>query len=269
MDRDRRTSAGERGDRLARLVGVGRVGGRALRVVGDRSWGYYIVRMCPPASSATREKILLRLKESGPATASCLAEQLSVTSSAVRQHLCELQTEGLIESEEVRVGTVGRPKKRWHVVSSAAANARFPDTHANLTLALIAAARAAFGDSGMERLVAERVRAQTEDYLQRIEVGASLADRIGKLSELRSEDGYMSGWVEESVGTYLLWESHCPVCVAATTCQSLCSGELDMFRGVLGDGVRVERVEYLMDGDRRCAYRIEESPISFLDDPAS
>jgi len=238
----------------------------ALRVVGGCSQWYYIGGMCPTAGNATREKILLRLKKSGPTTASGLADQLRVTSSAIRQHLCELQTEGLIDYEEVRAGTVGRPKKRWHVVSSAEANACFPDTHANLTLALIAAARAAFGDAGVERLIAERVRAQMQDYLQRIEVDAPLADRVEKLSELRTEDGYMSGWVEEAAGRFLLWESHCPVCAAATICQRLCAGELDMFRGVLGDGVHVERVEYLMDGDRRCAYRIESSPVTFPDD---
>jgi predicted ArsR family transcriptional regulator len=225
--------------------------------------------MCPPGGSTTQDKILLRLKKSGPATASGIAEELSVTSSAIRQHLCELESAGLIDYEEVRAGTVGRPQKQWHVVATSAANACFPDMHANLTVALIAAARSAFGDEGIERLIVERVRVQTEDYLAHIEEDASLADRVGKLSALRSGDGYMSGWVEETAGTFLLWENHCPVCAAATTCQSLCAGELDMFRGVFGEGVSVERVEYLMNGDRRCAYRIESSPVTFVSNPVT
>ncbi|HLM57183.1 MAG TPA: hypothetical protein VK422_13805 [Pyrinomonadaceae bacterium] len=50
--------------------------------------------------------------------------------------------------------------------------------------------------------------------------------------------------------------SHCPICAAASACRGFCSTELDLFRSVLGDGVSVERVEHIVSGDRRCAYRV-------------
>jgi predicted ArsR family transcriptional regulator len=44
--------------------------------------------------------------------------------------------------------------------------------------------------------------------------------------------------------------------VAATACQGFCRAELDTFRQVLGPDASVERAEHIVNGDRRCAYRI-------------
>jgi predicted ArsR family transcriptional regulator len=46
------------------------------------------------------------------------------------------------------------------------------------------------------------------------------------------------------------------VCDAANACQGLCRTELELFREALGDDVTVERVQHLLAGDQRCAYRI-------------
>jgi predicted ArsR family transcriptional regulator len=66
----------------------------------------------------------------------------------------------------------------------------------------------------------------------------------------------MAEFKAEPDGTFLLVENHCPICAAATVCKGFCSTELDLFRSALGPGVSVERVEHIVAGDRRCAYRI-------------
>ena len=55
---------------------------------------------------------------------------------------------------------------------------------------------------------------------------------------------------------FLFVENHCPICAAATACKGFCETELDLFRAVLGQEISVERVEHIVSGDRRCAYRI-------------
>jgi predicted ArsR family transcriptional regulator len=42
-------------------------------------------------------------------------------------------------------------------------------------------------------------------------------------------------------------------------CQGFCASELDLFRSALGTGVKVERAEHILSGDRRCVYRISAS----------
>ncbi|MDQ3753204.1 MAG: MarR family transcriptional regulator, partial [Acidobacteriota bacterium] len=71
-----------------------------------------------------------------------------------------------------------------------------------------------------------------------------------------TEEGYMAEVKSEDGGSYLLVENHCPICAAANACQGFCATELDLFRSVLGPGVEVERVEHIVSGDRRCAYRV-------------
>ena len=57
-------------------------------------------------------------------------------------------------------------------------------------------------------------------------------------------------------GSVLLVENHCPICAAATACQNFCRSELAIFQRVLGDDCTVARSEYLLEGGRRCVYRI-------------
>ena len=66
----------------------------------------------------------------------------------------------------------------------------------------------------------------------------------------------MAEWKRNKDGSFLLIENHCPICAAAQECQSLCLGELSLFRSALGRGVQIERTEHLFDGARRCVYRI-------------
>jgi predicted ArsR family transcriptional regulator len=66
----------------------------------------------------------------------------------------------------------------------------------------------------------------------------------------------MANWEKEKDGSYLLVENHCPICAAASACTGFCRSEKAIFEHVLGRNVRVERVEHLLAGARRCAYRI-------------
>lgn len=50
----------------------------------------------------------------------------------------------------------------WRLTQAAAS--RFPDNHGELTLEMIGAVRAAFGEGGLERLLHERTRRQIRDY---------------------------------------------------------------------------------------------------------
>ena len=66
----------------------------------------------------------------------------------------------------------------------------------------------------------------------------------------------MAEWSRTDDGAFLLVENHCPICVAARSCQALCRDELGVFRDALGPDAQVERTDHLLAGARRCAYRI-------------
>ena len=200
---------------------------------------------------STSEQILLLLKSKGPASTRSLAEQLGVSRQGALQQLEKLETEGLVQYDLERQG-VGRPSRSWSI--SAKGQDRFPNTHAQLTVELLDAVRAEFGEAGLERLVQRREAATQAGYRQAIAETADIAARLDRLTRLRAAEGYMAEWRPTEDG-YLLIENHCPICAAAAACQGFCRSELAMFRALLAPA-SVERTEHVLAGARRCAYLV-------------
>lgn len=203
------------------------------------------------------DRILFHLKSRGPAETLGLAGALNISRQAVLQHLERLVGDGLVSHRDERRG-VGRPRRIWSLTP--AAQARFPDTHAQLTLEMLAAVRAEFGEAGVERMIARREAATAESYDQAMADAEGLEARVACLAEIRTAEGYMADWSPDPGGGFLLVENHCPICAAAAACQGFCRAELMVFRHVLGPGVAIERTDHILAGARRCAYRITASP---------
>jgi predicted ArsR family transcriptional regulator len=205
-------------------------------------------------SDRSTDRILLQLKTKGPQPAAHIAKKLGVTAMAIRQHLYALHDGGLVTYADER-RKVGRPARIWRITEKA--QARFPDSHAELTVEMLAIIRATFGERGIERLMTERTRIQIRHYGERLRaVGRSLGARVHALAKIRAEQGYMAEAARQRDGSFLLIENHCPICAAATACQGLCREELILFSSVLGKDVSVERIDHILAGARRCAYRI-------------
>ena len=152
--------------------------------------------------------------------------------------------------------SLGRPARLWDLTAAAAE--RFPDSHADLTVDLLESMQDAFGEDGLDRLLAVRAKRQLAAYRERMPPPeAALDKRVAALAKLRREEGYMAQWsrTKDENGALMLTENHCPICAAAQTCQGLCRDELALFQELLPDA-EVERTEHLLEGARRCAYRV-------------
>lgn len=204
-------------------------------------------------SETTVDRILFRLKTRGPESIAAISSAFGVTSEAVRQLLVKLEADGLVAFEDQRAGR-GRPKRLWRLTESG--HARFPDRHADLTVGILDAVREEFGDAGLERLIARREADQRRTYVRETADAGSLEQRVARLADLRDREGYMAEWKREEDGSLLLIENHCPICAAAARCQNLCRSELSVFREALGTDAVVERIDHVLAGGRRCAYRV-------------
>jgi predicted ArsR family transcriptional regulator len=192
------------------------------------------------------------LKTRGPQTAANLGTALAITGEAARQQLVKLAAEGLVEATSEPRG-VGRPHRVWTLTEKG--NARFPDNHAELTAHLLRAIQSELGQAALDRLIAFRAAESLASYTATLQGAGELGERVRRLAEIRTREGYMAECHPTENG-YLLVENHCPICVAATTCQGLCWAEQEVFQQALGKEVSVERTEHIIQGDRRCAYRI-------------
>ncbi|HEX2010402.1 MAG TPA: transcriptional regulator, partial [Roseateles sp.] len=191
----------------------------------------------------------------GPQAAAALAEACGLSAMGTHKQLQGLQAQGLVEASDERAG-VGRPKRLWRL--SAAGHGRFPDRHGELSVQLIRQIGNLLGPQALDRLIEAREREAEVQYAARLAGARTPGARVQRLAALRAQEGYLAR-VERSEegGAWLLIEDHCPICAAASSCQGFCRSELALFRRVLGEGLRVERVEHLLAGARRCVYRIE------------
>lgn len=191
------------------------------------------------------------LKTRGELQASDAGNILGTTGEAMRQQFVKLAKEGLVESKAVSQG-VGRPAQYWQL--TAAGHARFPDTHADLTVQLLRMIRSSLGEAALEQLIGTRETETLQRYQAAMLGAESLEEKLRRLAAMRSAEGYMADWEKQQDDSFLLIENHCPICAAATTCQGFCRAEREVFSQTLE--ANVERTEHILQGARRCAYRI-------------
>jgi predicted ArsR family transcriptional regulator len=200
------------------------------------------------------DRILHALKTRGAMSTGELAALLGVSGEAARQQMARLEADGLVAGQR-EGGAVGRPRQRWSLTDKA--QNRFPDSHPELTVQLIRSIERSLGPAALDRVIGAREEEQRRAYRKVLAGARSLRQRVERLAAARSAEGYMAAVSEEPGGRgLLLVENHCPICAAARACQGFCRSELEVFRDVLGPEVEVERVEHILAGARRCAYRV-------------
>ncbi len=198
------------------------------------------------------DKFLMLLKTKGPQPSNAIAKELGITGEGARFQLSKLAEEGLVKSVSETKG-VGRPIQIWSLTDKG--NKLFPDFHADLSIQLLESVKETLGEEVLTAVLKNRESKANEKYFNELKDITDLEQKIIRLVEIRTGEGYLAEWVKDSDG-YLLKENHCPICSAATKCQDLCGSELSTFQKVLGDEVVVTRVNHILAGASHCAYRI-------------
>ena len=202
------------------------------------------------------DRFLMLLKTKGPQTAHVIAKELGITGEGARFQLSKLAEEGLVKAVSETKG-VGRPIQIWSLTEKG--NKQFPDFHADLSMQLLESVKETLGAAALEVVLKNRESKANEKYFNELKDITDLEQKIIKLVQIRTGEGYLAEWEKDEEG-YLLKENHCPICAAATKCQDLCGSELSTFQQVLGEGVVVSRVNHILAGASHCAYRITQAP---------
>jgi predicted ArsR family transcriptional regulator len=202
--------------------------------------------------SDAKRRIIEALKRVESATAHQLADEFNTTTTAVRQHLEALETAQLVVRFESAAQGRGRPALHWQLAPMS--RELFPDQHGELTVELIESIRQALGEESLERVISHRAEHQVVAYRQLMS-SDSLEDKVRRLAAQRSSEGYLAEVVKDGEG-FVLIEHHCPICIAASSCQGLCRSELEVFKASFGTTVSVTRSQHLLSGDTRCSYRV-------------
>ena len=214
----------------------------------------------PGSERSTRARIARLILENGPVTAAGLSTRLNLTPAAVRRHLDNLLTDGMIETRTARRPASrgrGRPAKLFAITD--VGRSAFEHAYDDLaTSALRFLAEAAGPDA-----VADFARRQVADLERRygpVVQGATPRDRVAALAEALSADGYAASASgapspgEDVDRGQQLCQHHCPVAHVAAEFPQLCEAETEAFARLLG--TPVQRLATIAHGDGICTTHI-------------
>ncbi|MEY2858595.1 MAG: hypothetical protein RLZZ74_2908 [Cyanobacteriota bacterium] len=206
---------------------------------------------------STKQNILQALLKHGQAAANQLAQDLDLSTQAVRRHLHELEADGLIEYHALQQG-MGRPQHLYQL-SSAGRDRLSPQKYSEFAVSFLDTLAETVGKEQVTLVLEKQWQRKAAEYCDRLGNG-NLQQRIAKLVQLRQEEGYMAELHQSSPPQnqgFVLVEHNCAISDVAESYPSICGHELEMFAAVLPDCI-VQRTQWINDGEHRCGYSIEK-----------
>ncbi|HTS88868.1 MAG TPA: winged helix-turn-helix transcriptional regulator [Gemmatimonadales bacterium] len=204
----------------------------------------------PPAYKGPRFSILLALKRAGSLTAKDLAEQLDLSSNAVRHHLRELESEGVIAYRREQRG-VGAPTFAWYLTPSG--EALFPQRYKEVLTEVLDRVAAQAGRQAVVSALETRFAELTRKLQAALE-NAPPERRMEAVIRALVDDGYMAEWRSRE-GGLLLTEHNCAIRALAERFPEICAAEARFLEEVLA--AAVHREAHMLQGCTSCEYRVE------------
>jgi len=209
---------------------------------------------------STKDDILVYLLKQGEATAQAMAEHFEVSAQAIRRHLKDLEADALIEHRAVHEG-MGRPNHLYQL--SAKGRDRFPAQYDEFAISLLDTLAETVGKEQVGTILRKQWERKALEYRHQVGTG-TVAERVAQLVKLRQAEGYMAEWhraepeAEGHSPRYVVTEYNCAISQIAQSFPTVCGHELEMFEVALPD-CHVTRTHWLVNGEHRCGYLIEEA----------
>ena len=194
-------------------------------------------------------RIIEHLQRNGPATIKELETLLGVTTTAVRQHLQTLQSDGYIERTRVRTG-VGRPH---HVYATTqAANELFACHCDDLALTLLEEVFAMEGSVKTTRLL-DRVGERLANRYSPSVRSTILRERVDEMAVALNQKGVLTD-VNSEQNAVVLQTYNCPYHELAQEHREICEMDEKMMGQALGTDVNLSSC--MMDGHSCCSFSV-------------
>ena len=187
------------------------------------------VGSAPAGYRGMRGEILIALKKAQPLTAKELGEKFGVTPNALRRHLKELESEGVVRYQR-EIHGVGGPVFAFSLTD--AGEALFPRAYEKALAEVLDLVREQQGEEGLVQLFQRRwddIARVARPELERLPV----EQRATRLAELLTSLGYMA---EAHVDGALpvLTEHNCAIRLIAERFPEVCAAEERFIADLLG-----------------------------------
>ena len=199
-----------------------------------------------------RGDVLVAVKKGQPISAKELAAEFGVTANAVRRHLKELESEGLVHCRR-EVRGVGGPVLVYSLTE--AGEALFPRAYDETLTSVLELVRLQRGADGVVDLFRERWERIAGDAKEQL-ASLPLAERAQLLAELLTSHGYMAESESGAEKDALIREHNCVLRSVAEKFPEVCVAEEQFLAEFLG--AVVERRTHIASGASCCEYCVKE-----------
>jgi predicted ArsR family transcriptional regulator len=194
------------------------------------------------------------LLECGPVTVSRVAEELGMTSTAVRRHLDALLVDGqAAEHAAPRMGRRGRGRPARHFALTEAGRARFGHAYDDLAVSALRFLAESEGQEAVRTFAEQRVDSLVGRHRGAVRTASTRAERTTALAALLSREGYAASTHTVASGEQIC-QHHCPVAHVAAEFPQLCEAETAAFAELLG--THVQRLATIARGDAVCTTHV-------------
>jgi predicted ArsR family transcriptional regulator len=238
----------------------------------------------PGTERGTRARIARLILENGPASAAGLSARLGLTPAAVRRHLDNLLTDGMIEVREGRCyGSRGRGRPARLFAITDAGRSAFEHAYDDLAASALRFLAERAGPGAVAEFAYRKI-SDLESRYRPVVDAAPAALRVQALADALSADGYaasastvsvstaqvstpqsgtahpgrpQSGTAQPGTGPVAgeqLCQHHCPVAHVASEFPQLCEAETEAFARLLG--TPVQRLATISRGDGVCTTHV-------------
>ncbi len=193
--------------------------------------------------------VLQHIRRHGKVTIKELEHVLGVSTTAVREHLYHLQSQGLLDTTSVRYGP-GRPRLVYTLTDKA--QKLFPN-HYDLLINLLLQEIASEEGMGRVEHLLERVSTRlANEYADRVR-GEDIQSRLGDLRTMLEDTGIPAEVppTGDSINIYA-----CPFHDVAQEHAEVCTMERQMIEQVLGQ--EVVQAHSIRDGHHTCCFNLGE-----------
>ncbi len=208
-------------------------------------------------NQSSKEAILQYLLKKQKATAGEIAQILEISRQATRRHLNNLEQEGLISFEMIQT-KIGRPQHQYFLNEKG--KNYFPHGYGEFALSFLDTLTETLGESQVGKVLEKQWQRKAQEYMQYLK-GTNLQDKVTKLVEIRKKEGYMAELLlleEKNLNSEKVFfsEHNCAISEVAESYPQVCGHELEMFMALFPD-CKVERTNWINNGEHRCGYLIE------------
>ena len=201
------------------------------------------------------ELLLLLQRDKSGLTVDELAERLSITRTAVRQHLAVLMRDGYVDQQSLRK-TAGRPGYVYMLTH--AGDDLFPKQYSWFSSVMLTELRRELGSAGLA-LFLRRLASSVASGLDARVRGMSPAERVMALAQIMNELGYDARAISAPGAPAEIVATNCVYHDLARDFPEVCHFDYELVEKLTESQVR--HPECMVRGGKVCRFVLEKIPV--------